>query len=240
MSCGIIWVMAHHAFFTAGDLEASVLQAESFAERALGLSVRGNPDVITLRYSLFSVDDARRLREIVYQTEAHGKGKVVIVSAGRIFHEAQNVLLKVCEEPPAGTVLILAVPQEGILLPTLRSRLQSLPGEGAYVEEGGAAIVFLNAPLSEREKIIEKLLARSRSDNDDEKQAARLAVLVLLEGLLTKTYDAMKAGNPDPELPLFASDVDRFLPILSERAAPLKLVLEHVLLTLPESLESSS
>jgi DNA polymerase-3 subunit delta' len=41
-------------------------------------------------------------------------------------HNAANALLKLLEEPPAGTILFLISHQPGLLLPTLRSRCQQL------------------------------------------------------------------------------------------------------------------
>jgi len=51
---------------------------------------------------------------------------VLIENAGYMTHQAQNALLKTIEEPPAGTVLILTAPSELDILPTIRSRVQSL------------------------------------------------------------------------------------------------------------------
>lgn len=51
---------------------------------------------------------------------------VVIEDAGRLTVEAQNALLKTLEEPPLGTVLIMTAPQAMSLLPTIRSRTQTI------------------------------------------------------------------------------------------------------------------
>jgi hypothetical protein len=40
--------------------------------------------------------------------------------------EAQNALLKTLEEPPTGTILILTAPSERSILPTIKSRMQSI------------------------------------------------------------------------------------------------------------------
>jgi len=51
---------------------------------------------------------------------------VVIEDAHLLTLEAQNALLKQLEEPPADTVILLTVAHEQALLPTIRSRAQSL------------------------------------------------------------------------------------------------------------------
>ena len=46
----------------------------------------------------------------------------VIEEADRLNEDSQNAMLKLLEEPPAGTVLVLCVANEDVLLPTVRSR----------------------------------------------------------------------------------------------------------------------
>ena len=55
------------------------------------------------------------------------KRVVVIDDAETMGHEAQNALLKLLEEPPQDSVLILTSSQSDHLLPTIRSRTQILP-----------------------------------------------------------------------------------------------------------------
>lgn len=50
----------------------------------------------------------------------------IIENAHLLTIEAQNALLKTLEEPPADTVMILTTAQEQSLLPTIRSRLQTI------------------------------------------------------------------------------------------------------------------
>lgn len=52
---------------------------------------------------------------------------ILIEDAHLLTTESQNALLKTLEEPPAGTMLILTAAHEQALLPTIRSRTQSLP-----------------------------------------------------------------------------------------------------------------
>jgi hypothetical protein len=103
-------------------------------------------------------------------------------------------------------------------------------------KEEGIASEFMAADASVREKIIAKLLDRAKSDRPEEKQRARADALVLAEGLARAVYSAKKGTSADPELLAFLSDLDRFIPILHERSAPLKLIFEHLLLVLPKML----
>lgn len=225
--------MAHHAYFITGENEQGIESALVHAETELGLARHNNPDLIVLRHGLFSVDDARKISELAYRAPSAGELKAIVISATRLFHEAQNALLKIFEEPPAGTTLFLIIPAEGMLLPTLRSRLLPLPGH----ENGGGlspeTAAFLAGSGAEREKHIAKLLDRAKSEKDEEKQRARNEAIQLVEGLIRVSY----AQKSRPEVLEFLRDLDTFLPILHERSAPLKLIFEHLMLVIPKGLE---
>jgi hypothetical protein len=235
--------MTHHAYFFAGENEEGIEAALQHAEQTLGLARHNNPDLIVFRHGLFSVDDARRISELAYRATNRGDQKAIVISATRLFHEAQNALLKVFEEPPVGTTLILVIPAEGMLLPTLRSRLMSLPMIDEREDGAGTArttvpttvpIVqeFFIASPAEREKLVGKLVDRTKSDKDEEKQRARNEAIQLVEGMI-------RAAHGRKGMETFLSDLDAFLPILHERSAPLKLIFEHILLVIPKGLNQA-
>jgi DNA polymerase-3 subunit delta' len=71
---------------------------------------------------------ARSLRKKAYRRPSMGPAQVFIVAEAEALapqgtsSEAANALLKLLEEPPAGTTLILTSAEPGRLLPTIRSR----------------------------------------------------------------------------------------------------------------------
>lgn len=229
--------MAHHAYLVAGHLEEGVARALRFVERDLKIKTEGNPDVVVTRHGLFSVDDARATRAMAERAPLTGDIKVLVIATGRIFHEAQNALLKLFEEPPKGVFLIVVVPSKGMLLPTLRSRIIDLPkGKAIETNEESLADTFIGATKDKREKIVAKLLERAKSDKDEEKQAARLEALALLEGLMRAAYAArLEAESPTTPYDILLTDLNSFISILHDRSAPLKPIFEHVLLTIPSS-----
>ncbi len=224
--------MSHHAFYVAGDTEEGIQSALAFGERVLGLSPSGNPDVIVLRYGLFPVEEARKITELVSRVPSKGDQKLLIVAATRLFHESQNALLKVFEEPSEGSTVVLIVPSEGVIIPTLRSRLLKLPEDGVREEVSADVAAFLAGTQSEREKLIAKLLDRAKSDKAEEKQAARSQALLLAGGLMRAAY----THKSDPDTLAFLKDLNAFIPILHERSAPLKPIFEHLVMTIPRGL----
>jgi DNA polymerase-3 subunit delta' len=104
--------------------EARDLLGEAIAERRSGRPYR-RPDGLA-SHSLASV---RVLQRVVGMTPFRGQRKVIVLGdAERLVvqdasPEAANALLKVLEEPPADTTLILTAAEPQALLPTIRSRL---------------------------------------------------------------------------------------------------------------------
>lgn len=93
------------------------------------------------------VDDVRKVSEFLAKTSFNDGWRVVIIdSADEMNKNAANALLKILEEPPARTVLLLISHNPGVLLPTIRSRCAKLPMH----------------PLTENE--VASLLRRYRSD----------------------------------------------------------------------------
>jgi DNA polymerase-3 subunit delta' len=72
---------------------------------------------------LIGVEQARGLIEEITLLPVEGGERVVLVEAAhRMNEDAQNILLKTLEEPPAGLVIVLAADEDDLLLPTVRSR----------------------------------------------------------------------------------------------------------------------
>ncbi len=184
--------------------------------------------MIEFRYGLFSVEDARKVASVASQAPIGGEEKAIIIAASRMYHEAQNALLKVFEEPPKGTHLFLVVPTPGMLLPTLRSRVQMLGGGHpmSYISE--AAEEFLKASKDKRTAIIKKL---TTGKDEDERRENRDAAIEIVNGIEAAAY-ASGAGKHAALL----AELSVLRGYLHDRAAPLKMILEHLSLVLPRGL----
>lgn len=73
------------------------------------------------------IDDIRRARGILSLTPVKGPYKFLVIDdADRLTAEASNALLKILEEPPSFSVLILVASQPRLLLQTIASRCERL------------------------------------------------------------------------------------------------------------------
>lgn len=94
------------------------------------------------------IDQVRRIPSFLSMSASEGGWRVVIVDeADRLSRNAANALLKVLEEPPARTVLILIAVMPGRLLPTIRSRCRRLSLErlsdadlSLWLDQSGLAV----------------------------------------------------------------------------------------------------
>ncbi|HEY5442854.1 MAG TPA: hypothetical protein VIJ68_04910 [Candidatus Saccharimonadales bacterium] len=73
-----------------------------------------------------AVRELERFLTLKVPRQAPYNRSVIIENAQRLSLEAQNALLKTLEEPPQGVLIILTVDHEQTLLPTIRSRMQSI------------------------------------------------------------------------------------------------------------------
>lgn len=222
----------HHAFVIEAEAEEGVGIASAWAEKELEMKIENNPDVVVLRYGLLTVDDARRVTELAAGGAFVGEHKIVIIAASRAYHEAQNALLKVFEEPPTGTYLFLIMPSLGGLLPTLRSRVQVLDvGRGiakaAIPEIAGE---FLKASKEKRSALIKKLT--SGKDDEDRREHRDLAIAIV-SGIEAAAYANLKHDGPIAAL---LSDIAVLRSHLYDRSAPVKMILEHLSLVTPQDL----
>ncbi|SMO50100.1 DNA polymerase III subunit delta' [Ruegeria faecimaris] len=95
------------------------------------------------------VDDIRKLGKFFGLSSADGGRRVVIVdSADEMNISAANALLKMLEEPPARTTLLLISHQPSRLLPTIRSRCRTLRLSPLNAEDMNAALTQTGVELT--------------------------------------------------------------------------------------------
>ena len=122
-----------------------------------------------------SVEDVRDSGSFLHHTAALGEWRCLIVDAADEMNtNAQNALLKVLEEPPPRTLILLVAHAPSRLLPTIRSRCRSLTLR----------------PLASTD--VAEILARKGADlAPDEMQA----ISEIAEGSPGRALDLAKAGG---------------------------------------------
>jgi len=134
-------------------LRAASLAVDPDHPVARRVAGRAHSDLLTLERTLnergklrqsIAVDDVRRTVSFFGSTAGEGGWRVVIVDAvDDLNKESANALLKVLEEPPRRSLMLLVSHASGRVLPTIRSRcrmlmLRPLPTEAVSNAAAGA------------------------------------------------------------------------------------------------------
>lgn len=73
-----------------------------------------------------TVEQVRKINPFLRMTAGEGGWRIVLINdADTMNRSAQNAILKILEEPPKNTLLILVAHRPGSLLPTIKSRTQT-------------------------------------------------------------------------------------------------------------------
>ncbi|MCD9148559.1 DNA polymerase III subunit delta' [Pseudophaeobacter flagellatus] len=134
---------------------------QALAEPGLASISRSYNDKEKLRDQIV-VDDIRKLNRFFGLSATDGGRRVVIVDAADDMNiSAANALLKMLEEPPARTTMILISHQPSRLLPTIRSRCRSLRLAPLGPDDMQAALAQAGAELPENTAHLAALAAGS-------------------------------------------------------------------------------
>ena len=193
--------MNHHANLLLGSAPA----AESYLRKFFDL--KNSPDFVVFRESTFGIDEARKLSDWASR-KAFGDKKIFLIIPERITAEAQNALLKTFEDPVPDTYFFLAIKEEALIIPTLRSRMQVLRVKHPMFDIKEAQ-AFLK--LSPKDRLL-----FSKKFVDEEKNLSNF-----LDELLVALRNA-----PSIE------EVYKLRKFADDRSASSRLILEHLSLVL--------
>lgn len=212
--------MRHHAYLLIGERE----EADSFLDQMFlefGISKVGNPDIALLESDVFGVLNARALSERA-SGKAFGERKIFIIHSNQFTREAQNALLKTLEDPVEMTQFFITVREEGVLLPTLLSRLEVVRLESKR-SPNAEAKKFLSKSLKQRVDFAKKFALEMKSDEGEAKRGAgELALFLDSLLLLLKEEGRLDALKKVSKLREYARD---------SSAMP-RVILEHIALVI--------
>jgi DNA polymerase III delta prime subunit len=213
----------HHATLIQGAKERVLQPLMSFIKDDIGFSISGNPDFQLLEFDSFGIADGRVLQERSQQ-RALKERKIFVATFNGMTLEAQNALLKLFEEPIEDTHFFLITENIDNLLKTLRSRMFVLDA-GAIVESDIAKRAERFLQLGAKERIVEL-----KDIVEEKDKALGLAFLNALESHLYKDMHKSKKSLDITAL----KDISQAKQYIKDRGSSVKLLLEHLALTLPK------
>lgn len=213
---------SHHAYLIEGERARVIEELLLSLEADMGVPVRGNPDVVLLEYDSFGIDEGRAVNALEENRPLAREGKqVFVIAANSITHEAQNALLKMFEEPTPDTYFFVIMPSISRVIPTLRSRFETVRFAEAP-RHSAAAEAFLNDGYAKRNKFVEKLV-------DSKDKARALEFLRSLEAVL---HDRAR-HNASADIIYALGEIRLCAGYLMDTAPSLKLILGYLALAVP-------
>jgi DNA polymerase-3 subunit delta' len=176
--------------------------------------LHGNhPDVHILKKpadkQFILIDQVRELQNTSSRRTMEGRRNIFIIeNAHEMNLQAANCLLKTLEEPEQDVIVLLTVPDAGLLLPTILSRVQIVPMQLLTTTQIKQALAQQWAVENDEADLIASLAAGRmgwavQAAKDDEMLADRAAQLALLAKLPTmnkiERFDIAQKVSSDSE-----------------------------------------
>jgi DNA polymerase-3 subunit delta' len=173
--------------------------------------------------TVITVDEARRLKNFLTMSAADGTPRVVIIDAADEMNiQAANAILKLLEEPPNNTTILLICHQPSRLLPTIRSRCRTLSFSRLSADDMTQALAQVNVPLPANMDYLNALAVGSVGEalrllnlGGLDTYARLIELLQDAPGLdrakLNKLGDSMIGRARAPQFDLFLNQIDTLL-----------------------------
>lgn len=172
------------------------------------------------------IGDVREFQAKIFLKPSRGKDKGIIIdTANGITIEAQNALLKVLEEPPQNTFILVSTSSKELLLPTIVSRCNIIDVsiiELTNIEE------FSNIFTTLKKKGIGERLKIAQEQSKEKDQA-----VVFIQGLILAAREDLKKNlDNSKENFLILKKLQKGYSIVKNTNANLRLALENILLSI--------
>ncbi|MBI3888569.1 hypothetical protein HY311_02135 [Candidatus Nomurabacteria bacterium] len=177
----------HHAYLIEGVRDEMTNEVLEFL-KDIPISTTGNPDFINISIDNFKIDEAFDLRAMSANKSFSGGKRIFLICVNSFSLDAQNVLLKMFEEPIENTHFFLIVPDTNALLKTLVSRFYQISPTLGVGEGTTEAEKFIAMPLKNRLDFIKELLAEEDDENiaTDSNRAKAIKFLNALELVMSR------------------------------------------------------
>ena len=195
--------------------EANDLDVDPKSQAARLLAALAHPDFALIRRawlpekkrfsSEIQVEHARSALQVFQMSAAFGGWRVLIVDCAEDLNRSSaNALLKMIEEPPQRSLILIVSHRPGRVLPTIRSRCRRIRLDPLSEDEIVAAIGALGPPWDETDPAAVAKAARRASGSAREALARLSPDSQEVDALIDATIDRLP--RPDPRAVLKLAD----------------------------------
>jgi DNA polymerase III delta prime subunit len=190
----------HHAYLIEGARDEIISEINKFCE-SINISTTGNPDFVHMVIDNLKIKEAFELRDMSSSKGFSDQKKIFTICTNTISLDAQNVLLKMFEEPIENTHFFLVVPDTNALLKTVVSRFYLIKPDGGTDSNDQKAEEFIAMPLQNRIDFIKELLIEPEDSDDGETiivlDSARSKAIKFLNALELTLHNKILMSTPD-------------------------------------------
>ncbi len=217
----------HHAYVIVGNPEVVGPMLLAHLEQ-LGHERIGNPDHREAVFDVFTVLDAHELaRQAQLVPGAYGR-KIFVYTVRTFSHDAQHALLKTIEEPPLGTHFFFLIRSSGMLIDTVRSRVQHIViNPDTQSKDAPFARQFLAAQPGARINMLLPWTKAKKEDKMESKEEVR-EFLRDLEMLLSSSHPRDEVATMHTLQDIVYAERE-----LASTSPSVKLLLESIALLAP-------
>jgi DNA polymerase III delta prime subunit len=212
---------AMHGFVLVGDRAQILLE--------LTAHFRSTAELQVIDKKTLQIEDIRDIKQAQYTKTS--TLRLLILSSFSFGHEAQNALLKLLEEPSANTKVLLLTEDESNLLDTIHSRTITLHCK--KTDSIDKTIEKIAQTLrSERSNLtsIKKILNQKDVDDTQDKEIMHQTAIKLCEYVSGRINMDSISNDDAKSLRAALDSLSKF----KQNGISGKILLEHILLRLPE------
>ncbi len=175
------------------------------------------------------IEEVRNIRKSIFLKPFKGETKAVVIEAyENITIEAQNALLKVLEEPPANTIIIISTSKKELLLSTIISRCKIIElkdNDLTLSKDEDAQYLNILISLSEEGISYKLKLAQDVSKNKEE-------TFLWLEKMAISVRQKLIENNNNPNYLNFLRQLQKTYTIIKSTNVSQRIALENLFLSL--------
>lgn len=225
----------HHAYLIEGARDEIISEILQFCE-SINIKTFGNPDFVSISIDNFKIDEAFDLRAMSANKSFSASKKIFAICANTISLDAQNVLLKMFEEPIENTHFFLIVPDTNALLKTVVSRFYLIKSDKKENDEYKDAERFITMPLKNRIDYIKELLIEEENEDEEGNEivaldSARSKAIKFLNALESVLHKKISQNSPNAD---FFNHFFKVREFLRMPGSSTKSLMESVALIIPE------
>ncbi len=220
----------YHSYVIEGDPVSTGLVLIEFLEKR-GVVEKQSPNLLFQIYESFTIDDSSDIKDW-HSKRGIGEGKKICIIATKFINrEAEQTLLKIIEEPMAGTHFFIIIPDSSVLLDTIISRTHVVKtAVSVDIDLQKFVVKFIASSPKDR---IDKV-ATIIKENKDEENSGKLRSYAtkFVNELENIFYQKFKKNINNEQIKFVLNELQKARDYLSTSGASVKMILEHLALVI--------